>query len=63
MPFNKEKAAIRGMVLAGNYSWAILALMELLEVTELHCREQGLKDTVESMESGRLKEVIRQAWD
>lgn len=41
---DKEKVAIRGMVLAGNYGWAILALMELLEVTELHCREQVAKN-------------------
>lgn len=55
MPFEKEKADIRGMVVAGNYGWAILALMELTEGFELHCQ-----DKVEvSVKNGRLRSAIQ----
>lgn len=55
MPFEKEKADILGMVQAGNYGWAILALMDLVDVQELHCQEM----TERSIKSGRLQSVIQ----
>lgn len=55
LPLADERDRIRGMVLAGNHGWAILALLELLDVQPV----LALDAVEESLRIGRLRKEVQ----
>lgn len=51
----KEKEDIRGMVMAGNHGWAILALLDLISVQPT----LALEAVQESLRCGRLRSEVQ----